>query len=1442
MAFRFGSPGTSALGSNTVGSASGQVQVGPELEEIQTEALGFHSISGDAKLRLLSSPWPADALPPPTASLLSIASQNALLAAAGPTTVVIAGTEAVRKAFSGDNGPDGKVKSFTPQLTLELGMRISQVAFTADEKYLVLSAEQGGGLAVYEVQSLLQGNTQSAFEISTDNTSLRMLLPNPTSEKAELLAVVTFKGELMMANLTSRQFMNGPLGVILKDGVSCVSWSTRGKQLIAGLSDGSCYQLTPEGEGKNTIPRPPDLEVDQHVSAISWLENELFLVAYTTTSANEDMIPATTFRLVTRQSKPQLSHLFQILPETCTPFGMHRCPPYHFIQRLRNFPPSLSDLIVVASTASTDVGMFTRADTALARDVEPEKITKTFTTTTMANDSRRAQLPIAMDENETSPIGMALDLSSTEKVPRPLPSEEMVESVGPLPLLIILNNEGILTAWWIVYAESIRQGTTYPGLVGAGESQKQAQTTKGVSPFATSASPTTSSTLTSNAFGSSPMQANSFPKPAPANNAFGIAGPNTVFGASSALGSKPSVWESGGSTSNPPQTSGATFGQPAFGSPTHIGGSAFGAPAGLGSRPSPWFAPSSTFQTAGSTFGQPANLGLGTGSTFGSNTVNKAFGVESSGGFANFAKKPGFAEAAAAVKPQAESSFAKAGEGPSFGSGMDTDTAFGVPDKRPEEKTAGLFGGGNFDGPFKLGSTFKGDGTASSDAPKPTAATNDSLFGDDFAGYLGETPGQRTPPLGEEADMGEGKSASDHEAMIEDSDDDEESATVPEKAKKPLFGLQQTNSPTNGRLFGTEAQSSITPAVVQTSTPASLPLAKPSPLSTTPEDTPRKPEDSVRPSIETTSPTVKHEPRDESPSGIGLDVPQAPLPPDPTSKDSYSPGDTSQSSASGSKVASNDAPLPPDFIPSQDRPILPEPAPEEDLALPEDDDSGLDGEGSGVDVAQEISPITDPTRTPKITPGSSFGASLDKTPDGVFSSKGLSKGSSNTQAKTQSLFGEVDKSSKFFFAPPPRAQESPRSPSPIRSTLAVDRPDNARSVSAPNGTVKIAPGRKYGPKPSNPLAETQPSLAELQQRQQKEFHSQRAKRATEEPQVVIDHEDDGIAEILSTEVVPSKELAAFVAHEGYAPTESKPGFPAHIEIQYRDISSAIDTLGLNARNIESFVRGHSELCESDRSIADLQEPGWCLGELDQLMGIEDEISEQVDDGRISNVAAKISECEDLRKDLKRLRDRQRDISRVLSARSNQDQTEDSRYAQLPVDQASKQKELRGAFKRIQELTAEAEREVFDLRMDLAAQTNNNNKNGRSMMKPTVEAVLDTLYKMTSLVQQRSGDIDVLEAKMRKLRIPIGISNGGRESSPFAASTSLVPSEPADALSKSMGGLRLSVNGNGTPQKQSSHIPPERASRYRAKAQRRKEMNALVKQVWMSEKPIVRPLD
>lgn len=190
---------------------------------------------------------------------MSVASKRGLVAAAGPDAVILASTKSVRGAFEGKETGDNNLKPFQPELKLPMPMRISQLAFSTDEAYLILSAETGGGLAVYDVQALMGGSTQSAFELSTTSQSLRALIPNPTPEKGELIAVVTNDGNLMMANLKERNFIQGPNGQVLKDGVSCVSWSTKGKQLVAGLGNGGIYQMTPEGVGKADIPKPPNV-------------------------------------------------------------------------------------------------------------------------------------------------------------------------------------------------------------------------------------------------------------------------------------------------------------------------------------------------------------------------------------------------------------------------------------------------------------------------------------------------------------------------------------------------------------------------------------------------------------------------------------------------------------------------------------------------------------------------------------------------------------------------------------------------------------------------------------------------------------------------------------------------------------------------------------------------------------------------------------------------------------------------------------------------------------------------------------------------------------------------------------------------------------------------------------------------------------------------------
>jgi nucleoporin NUP159 len=181
-----------------------------------------------------------------------------ILAAAGPSAVFLSTTARIRSAFK-DAKTKGELVQFEPELSLPCP-RLSHLAFTIDGSCLVLAAESGGGLAVYSVDSLLKKGTQPAMELPTEGVAIRALAPNPSKEAAHVVATILQNGHLMIADLKERTFVRSRNNTAsLRDGVTCVSWSVRGKQLLAGLQDGTAVQLDPLGDVKGTIPRPPDL-------------------------------------------------------------------------------------------------------------------------------------------------------------------------------------------------------------------------------------------------------------------------------------------------------------------------------------------------------------------------------------------------------------------------------------------------------------------------------------------------------------------------------------------------------------------------------------------------------------------------------------------------------------------------------------------------------------------------------------------------------------------------------------------------------------------------------------------------------------------------------------------------------------------------------------------------------------------------------------------------------------------------------------------------------------------------------------------------------------------------------------------------------------------------------------------------------------------------------
>ncbi|KAL2271273.1 hypothetical protein VTJ83DRAFT_644 [Remersonia thermophila] len=1434
MAFSFG------------GGGAGGVTQGNDLEVIQTEGLGFLSIAGDAKVQLTSkwSPPPA-----PTASLLSIASQKGLVAAAGPDAVHIATTDSVRKAFGADASGDSEVRPFSPQAKLPLPFRISQLAFTADEKHLVLSAETGGGLAVYDVQAVTQGSAQSTFELSTNGETLRALLPNPMPESAGLCAIVTTNGNLLMANLAERKLVAGPSGPVLRSQVSCAAWSTKGKQLVAGMADGTIYQMTPEGAEKAHIPKPPNVG-DYHVATVSWLENHVFLAVYNATNGQDP----THFFLITRQQSPGATptFTFQKLTNPVEPFVMDK-PPHHSVLRLRDFAPNLQDLLLVSSTANESVGLLSRSKTPLASD--KPSTAGVFTTTELSDDSRRAQLPMGEDLTETFPIGGALDLSSKDKVYKPIPADEIEYSPGPLPGLWLLNNEGVLAAWWIVYNESIRGGTVYQGLA-TGEAA--APTFASPAPAASAAS----------AFASTPV-ASAFGSPAAKAPAFGSPStPTPAFGGPSALGAKPSPWSTAGAAA--PTFGSSSFGSPAFGSKPAAPAFGQSSVLGMGAKASPW----ATGSTSGAApaFGQSgfASAGATTGKVFGS-------AAPSTGGFASFASKGGFA----GLTPSAGSSIFSSKPSSAPEVSMDTTTAFPPPAAKTGKPSLGS-------SPFVLGTTFKADPSAANDNAKaPEPKESKSLFGSGFGLSL--------------------DAASKQPAASESKDEEMKSTTPPppppppEEKPKSIFSPQSTTPTTtpapqkfdfkSAAGTGTSLFGGLKPAATGGLFGSLQPAASggSSGLFGTPKPTS----------------SIFGTPKKEDDKAAPAKVPEPPLPPDTiSSKPSAKPEEAPLPPAlPKQEVASEPAPLPPDpfpkakeapkaslpsgFLsqpaakPSADLPSVPDSASDEGLSEGEDGEeeeeeqeevgdedeeeveeeeeeeeeegeeegSEAASEGSGTDVAKDISPTVGPgEKTPGATPFSSFGGMGGST---------FSTISRSEAEPSRPLFGELSKNAPALFPQAAPIPPSPSSPSPIRgpqrsSTLRPTEPP--RSLGAPGGTPQLSSRKPAAPTTvsfSNQRAPVDPNV----QAQRKLAEKKRA-----EEELLIDPEDQGIQDILRSKIEPTLQMHEFFVAQTklQALNPDREGVPGACETLWRDINRMIDVLGLNSRSLQAFLLGHQQQAkEGGRTKEDFDSPeDWVLVEASELGAVLDEEMGRCAEGRIRDVEAVRESIKSLAKDLAKLRAKEEDLRKIISSLVDPEQQAVAKSMPLSAEQAAQQTELRRSYATFSKLLTETEEALTLLKARIASA---GGPSGKAAV-PTVDAIIRTINKMTSMAEKRSGDIDVLETQMRKLRLgsvgPLDSSpNGGgpstpgprsREGSPFVtpqrhvrlgSPEKLGSSRLRDSLASSVGSA-ASTATFASPRKKLSMYSDDEKRALRAKEAKRKATLALLRESLAKKGPNV----
>ncbi|KAI5306303.1 hypothetical protein KEM56_001488 [Ascosphaera pollenicola] len=545
---------------DSLNATATQQVTGPPIEEISTTDIGFKSVAAETVIQLFDGhQFP---LPPPASSLLAVAHKHGILAAAGPQGFAVCSLSSVKQAFFAET--DSKCKPYKAQLEIPVQQRISHVAFTADEANLLVVTQDDVGILVYNTSDLLQNQVQVVTNVPLPGIRLCCFFVNPSTAFNSLSAGVTYDGELLVIDLSvpdpQARVARGLLDLCIT-----LSWSRKGKQLVAGRMDGTLVQMTPQGAYKALIPHPAHLD-SRHVSAVLWLYVDVFLVAYSSVDYDpEFQSPRESYYFVYRE-RHTTNFTFRPTPDPVIAAMNTRLPPKQFLFRMSEYEPHIKDCVVALSTSSSDVGLFTSSTQPLNKShPNPAAITDNFTLTTMEDDMTRAQLPLFGDV-ETFPVGASLDLSSRDPIDFPiLNDEEIKTSGGPVPGIIVLNSSGQLCYWYIIYVDAIVQGKLYPELAAVKEQQGEQQQQQPQPQL-------------------QPQQPTSQPR-------FG----QPAFG-------QPSL------TSPTPYRE-QKFGQPAFGSPTPIGGgSSFGQPSQLGSSLPSLGTPSSALGSGGLGFAQYANM------------------------------------------------------------------------------------------------------------------------------------------------------------------------------------------------------------------------------------------------------------------------------------------------------------------------------------------------------------------------------------------------------------------------------------------------------------------------------------------------------------------------------------------------------------------------------------------------------------------------------------------------------------------------------------------------------------------------------------------------------------------------------------------------------------------------------------------------------------------